>query len=236
MHQQILCAFSGGATGTAFYDSVIADNPLSYWRLAETSGATAFAVGSTPANGAYNGSPTRGQPTLCGDAGDFSIALDGISQHVNCGTTGNLNKAGGFTWEAIVIPGAAITSNSILSHGYQGGYLRVNSSMHIDWISSQVALRGTSTGTLTVGSRAIVGITVDVSGAFTFYINGAASGAGTGPADYNLTTQAFCIGCDRTGGDTPTDFFQGRIDEPVVYGTALSASRMLAHAQAAGLA
>ena len=55
------------AIPSAYRDTVLADHPISYWRLDETSGTTATDV-QLANTGAYVGSPTLGQPgAIVGD-------------------------------------------------------------------------------------------------------------------------------------------------------------------------
>ena len=71
---------------------MLADHPISYWRLDETSGTTAtdFQHANT---GAYVGSPTLGQPgALSGDP-DTAVAFNGTSQYVSVPYSASLNPA-----------------------------------------------------------------------------------------------------------------------------------------------
>ena len=48
-------------TPNAYRDAVLADSPVGYWRLAETTGAAVDTAGNA-AGGTYNGGMTRGVP------------------------------------------------------------------------------------------------------------------------------------------------------------------------------
>ncbi|HEY6058778.1 MAG TPA: LamG-like jellyroll fold domain-containing protein, partial [Candidatus Limnocylindrales bacterium] len=70
----------GGAGGTAYRDAVLADTPVSYWRLGEADGPTA--VDEMGANDAtYLGSPTYGQAGLNLDD-DTAVSFPGAN--ANC--------------------------------------------------------------------------------------------------------------------------------------------------------
>lgn len=72
--------FGRRVTGRPYYDEVMADSPLAYWRLGEASGTTAAdAVGSHA--GTYVGSPTLGVAGAI--AGNAAVTFNGLSQYVS---------------------------------------------------------------------------------------------------------------------------------------------------------
>jgi predicted ribosomally synthesized peptide with SipW-like signal peptide len=68
---------SGGA-GSYYANAVLADNPVGFWRLNETSGTTATDLGSGAHNGTYNGGFTLGAPGPLQDP-QTSPALNGAN-------------------------------------------------------------------------------------------------------------------------------------------------------------
>ncbi|NET03355.1 MAG: filamentous hemagglutinin N-terminal domain-containing protein [Symploca sp. SIO2B6] len=61
---------------------VLADNPVGYWRLEETSGTTAFDSSGNNFNGTYRGGASQGVAGVSGTAAEF----DGVSGAVDIGT------------------------------------------------------------------------------------------------------------------------------------------------------
>ncbi|MBV9818708.1 MAG: beta-propeller fold lactonase family protein [Solirubrobacterales bacterium] len=96
---------SGGAftTGGTYSQAILADHPVSYWRLGERSGTTAAdSAGTHP--GTYTGGYTLGTPgALAGDP-DTAVTLNGSSGYVNVPFTAALNPAGSFSVQAWVKP------------------------------------------------------------------------------------------------------------------------------------
>lgn len=223
----IINPYAFGAAGLLTYSGeVLADSPLSYWRLAELSGTVAADSGSAGVSGTYEGAMTLGQPSLCGEPSDRAVLFAG--GYVNLGRPAALELASGFTYEAIIKPSAAGTYRPILAFGYGGFTIRLNNANQLNALKSDVADRGSSSSTFAAGVRAHVAVTVSAGGVLTFYKNGVADGTGGTASDYGSPTSNLYIG---TGGFA----YQGVIDEVAIYGTALSAGRLLAHATAAGL-
>ena len=89
------------ALNSAYADQVIADGPISYWRLGDTSGTTASDVaGANP--GTYTGGVTLGQQgALTGDP-DSAASFDGVNDYVLVPDSSSLDLTAGVTVEAWV--------------------------------------------------------------------------------------------------------------------------------------
>ncbi|MCB9989728.1 MAG: hypothetical protein H6868_10435 [Rhodospirillales bacterium] len=72
---------------------ILADDPVAYWRLNETSGVTATNLGSvgTAINGTYTGSPTLGSDPLYAGGGDVIPEFNGTNQAVLIPDNAELN-------------------------------------------------------------------------------------------------------------------------------------------------
>ena len=103
-------------SGLDYSQEVLADNPISYWKLGETSGTQA--VDSAGSNhGTYTGGVTLNQASIPGSATP-SVLLNGSSGYVDCGTPASLNITSAWTLEAWVYlnstpNGAGIISEAI---------------------------------------------------------------------------------------------------------------------------
>jgi len=214
----------------------MADGPVAYYRLSEASGSVAAnAVGDVFA-GTYEGGVTHGVPSLCGDDGDTACALNGTSGAIQCGqNNSDLRFPGNFTYEAIVRPATTGTFGTVLSHGYSGPCLRINTAGRIEWLRSHQALMGTGAAVLEAGQRYHVLAAVQANGATAVYVNGALDMTPTAWNAYSGATRLL-VGADAGGDGVLNTFFAGVVDEVAIYDKALSGARALAHAQAAGLA
>lgn len=218
-----------------YYSEVKKDTPLAYFRLDELQDTTAANSGTSTINGVYTGGYILGQNSLCGDIGDHAVLFDGTSGYVTIGSVSDFNLNSNFTFEAIITTPTAASTMAILSHGYLGAMLRLNASK-LNLVKSYSLDRGSSNVVLQADTKYIVGVTVTASGVSTFYVNGVAAGNGVTAADYGSPTQTLKIGVDTSSSGVRTNYWNGVIDEVAIYPTALTATRMLAHAQAAGLA
>jgi hypothetical protein len=78
------------AAVSRYASTVLADHPLGYWRLGESSGTTAFDSSGNGHNGTYVGGVTLGVPGLIGNGDPDTAASFSGSGHVDLGTL-NLN-------------------------------------------------------------------------------------------------------------------------------------------------
>lgn len=219
-----------------YYTAVMADNPLFYVRLNETSGTTSTSVGSLSISGTYTGGFTLQQPSLCLDSNDYSILLNGSTGYVDYGAQPGMKLTSSFTLEALVNPAAIGSYLTIFGYNNGGPIIRINTAGAIQLLSSQVTLNGTSTGVLTATTKYHIAVTISSTGASIFYINGSASGTGPAVLNYGSPSGTVSVGRDVTSGGITQYPFNGYVDEVAYYGSVLSAARILAHAQAGGFA
>jgi hypothetical protein len=221
----------------SYRDEVLADNPVAYWRLGETSGTTAVdEMGMY--DGTYVGSPTLGQAGAVGPAPVF----DGVDDEVSLlpfGISGNTPR----TIEAWIKPGSAAGIRCIVYTGSTGSGARARFSVYFNvqvanniYLLTDSADYHTSANSITrdVWSHLAVsydgsGITSGVGSSIKIYINGSSMSLtrlGTSTGDLVTPSAGGSIGRDLSSAGR---FFEGSIDEVAIYNTALSAARIAAH-------
>ena len=242
LQEFLLNSYRFGGASLSYGATVLADGPVAYFRLAETSGDAVNSI-LTSETGALSAGVTRGAAPLTPDAGDKAMSFSGSTSYIGC-ITGNYRYDTTFTHEALIkIASGALTvggaSLGVLSKGQAGAYTRVTPTStagvgNLQFLKSRTSLLGTSIATLTEGVIYHLAVTSNAAGVSTIYINGSASGTGT--ASTALGGEGIIqIGSDYYGG-VRGEYFKGVIDEVAIYNKVLSAGRILAHAQAAGLA
>ena len=224
-------------TATGYSASVLADSPLAYWRLGESSGTSAADSSGNNRTGSYLATPSLGLAgALTGDP-STAVGFDGSSEYVNVPYTAALNPAQ-FTVEAwAFVTGGQNTYRSLVTSrdfapGNARGYLiyaAANNTWQL-WTGSGPwnVLEGPA---VTLNQWTHLVATFDGTTA-RLYVNGVlADSAAVGYVQNTLRPLRIASG--NTDG-APNYFLPGRVDEVAVYGSALSAARVSAHFTAAG--
>jgi len=217
---------------TGYGAAVIADSPVSYWRLGESSGTTAADERATnPAT--YANSPTLGATSLLAtDSANKAVSLDGVNDNVKIADSPTLDLSSPLSLEAWIKPTSLPASGvfaSILTKA-ESYSLQFNGP-RLEFTIMQNGLRKrlqAPAGAIVAGSTYHLVATYDGT-TQRLYVNGAlvASTGLTGPA--TATTSPLVIG-SWNGSE---EFFKGTIDDVAVYGSTLSAARVSAHYSAA---
>ncbi len=207
--------------------TILADSPLAYWRLDETSGTVAHDQ-LLIHNVTYLGGPTLGQPgALVGDP-DLAITI-GNNEYVSVPYNANLNPS----VFSVEIWGKPTSGPSKLlglmasRKGNQGWALYVGTNNTWQFVINN----GASTITVSGGSVKYnvwphLVATFDGKTAL-LYVNGNLTGSGSTSAAYQpQTSNVLTIG---QGEPNQKNWFRGSLDEPAVYSTVLSASRIQKH-------
>jgi hypothetical protein len=215
------------ATATGYKGTVLADSPVSYWRLGETSGTTAGDErGANP--GTYVNSPTLGAAGLLSGDTDKAVSFDGTNDQVKIASSTSLNLTSPFTLETWIKPSSLPIAGSFVS------ILTKAESYSLQFNGPRLEFTIMQSGTrkrLQAPSGAVAaGGTYDVVATYDgttqrLYLNGkeVASTPLSGAA--TVTTNPLYIG----SWNGKEEFFKGTIDEVAVYNTALSAARVSAH-------
>jgi len=246
----------------AYSDVVLADSPIAYWKLDETSGTTATNDGSlgTSANATYIGGHTKGEASIAGGTGTSVLFSGG---YVSPGHVNGINRSGPFTQKTIELwfransvagrqvlfeQGGGIRGLNIYLDGadlYVAGWNRAN-----DDGGGPAAPWGTPTpifvtlfGAVTTNTEYHVVLVMNgdssgTNGTITGYLNGVPFGQQTGVG--LLWNHNPAVIGDATAGtrfhdnntETNNRDFDGHIDEVALYNTALTQPQVLLHFQA----
>lgn len=229
--------FAKGAAASSSYDTeVLADSPVGYWRLAETSGTTAADSSGNALNGTYVNSPTLNQTGgLTGNAAVLFARAS--SQRVNLGTPAALNIIGQVTVECLYRPTSFPTGSvvhTLAGHGYGTNtgyilniyqsagnvYLQIGSfgggSHGVSW-----AITGWSTGQWKHIAAGYTGT------AWKIFVDGSEVATATVGTGALTSTANSAIGATDTGSFV--DHADGTIDEVAVYNTWIGSTRIAAH-------
>jgi len=227
------------AKAATYPDTVLADNPLAYYRFEETSGTTAadssasgLYPGTYNVNGAY---PLLGQPGI--DINSISLQAATASS-VTAGYYPDLNPQGPFSFEVWVRPTSAPTGGDYrcpignfggwaTGGGYGSGwyiYQTPNPGSGLAFIMAPTGV-WISSGYTLFNWYHLVG-TYDGTNA-SFFVNGAL--IGTQAATGYLANPANALGMGQRADGY--GFWDGNLDEVAIYTNALSAAQVLTHYQ-----
>lgn len=224
------CAASRHSSYSA---AVLADTPLGFWRLDETTGAlTALDSSGNGRALTVSSPPTMGVASLLtGDADACMTFAAGSSQYLNSTNTTNLpTGAAAITLECwIKISGAPGATQFILDCGDRSVathhlVLAITSSRTIQLANGATTI--TSAALSTGAPHHLVG-TYDGTN-LRLYVDGALA-AGPTAATNALAYTGNSLAVGSQSGATPGSYFSGQIDEAAIYNTALSAARVTAH-------
>jgi hypothetical protein len=211
---------------------VLADQPIGYWRLGETSGTTAADSSGNQRSGTYVNAPTLGAASLLSSDPNASVRLNGTNQYVEVPNAGVWNLTGDLTIEALVnVTGGGTYRTIVAKHDANGDVpvyeFRVQQStgklQFVQKTTGGAFLPVTGNAVLSTGTTYHVAVTRS-GNTITLYVNGALDRTQTVSGTIATNTRPVRIG-SRDG----TKFLAGRIDEVAIYDQALSATRIAAH-------
>lgn len=224
--------FAAGVT--SYHDAVMADSPLGYWRLGESAGAT---TGANEVGGGsvltHRGTANPGVTGVISD-GNLAASYPGTATNRSDATIPAGLGASGVTleaWAEFAVPQMGCIIHA--GNGTNGYGLGVGNTTMQNSGSKLLAIyegvRWVVGPTITSGWHHIA-LTI-VSGTAKFFIDGIeiSSSAGSAPSTPSSTVT---VGGYSAGVGNPR-YFAGKIDEPAVYGTALSQAQLTAHVAAA---
>lgn len=212
-----------------YRDAVLADSPVGYWRLAETSGAAVDATGNA-AGGSYVGGVTRGVPgALAGDA-NLAARFDGTDDYVSVPDNNALDRGDVLSYELWVKRGALQGVSQRLLHKGAG-----TASVGFGLNNKVVLLPGgsgaatTATSTIAITDQTWHHLVATKNGAeVRIYVDGVDRTAPGTNSTFTSNATALNIGRASTG----SAYSSADIDEVAVYPTALTPARVAAHYQA----
>jgi hypothetical protein len=203
---------------------VLADGPVSHWRLGEPSGSGA--IDQRAVNpGAYAGAPALGSPgLLAGDGDDSAVAFDGADDYMGVSTSSTLSIGLPLTLEAWIRPDGLAGEQGIV--GKDGSYaLRLDGSrlvLELRTLAGPQAL-STAAGAVVANQPQHVVATYDGE-VRRLYLDGVEVEAE--PLTGVIASSGGLFVGSRGG---LSGFFDGTIDEVAVYSKALGADRVAAH-------
>jgi hypothetical protein len=227
-----------------YASEVLADSPVAYWRLDDTSGTSCVDSAGSGLNGAYAGSPTLSATSLLTTGGGTAVAFDGTNDTITVGNNAALNATdAGFTfecWVKLTTPSAdklqiiadkTGTANANKQWGIwwdnrsglgspqrlrlQSGYDSTGA-IPLDWAGSDVSTALAAGGYL-VCTFSSTGRRIYWNGVLVAYDSGL-GGAVTNTLSFylaNLNGNSF--------------YLDGKMDEVALYGAVLSPARVRAH-------
>lgn len=221
---------SGGYAAT-----VLADSPLAYWRMSEASGTVAADSSGNNRNLSLADTGRGAASLIPGDPDpSWTVGAGGATL-----PRADWMAPAAWTAEALIHPTANSSYRGIITFDSTGGtgrgwnFYMFGGRLHIYQWNPRVELSGATL--LALNTTHHVALTYDGTTA-RIYLNGIQDGSWAVNLIPNANPVGLVVGASYAGTPTRTLEFGGRIDEPAFYGSALPAARILAHAQAAGVA
>jgi PKD repeat protein len=208
--------------------TVMADNPVGYWRLGDTGTGVAAEVGPS---GSAVGGVSSAPGALLNDS-DQARAFDGSTGYLSIPSAASLNPTGDLSVEAWVNPrvvhgGVAVQKGG--ASGYSVWQYRLGMTSGGQWRGTvfvgSTAYAVTAPGTGALGAWTHLVLTRS-AGTLSLYVNGTLAATAASSGALNSTTSILGIG---RSGASATSYFDGAIDEVAVYDHALSPTAVAAH-------
>jgi len=219
---------------STYYDEVIADSPIHYWRLGETAGAS-NALSEVSGVNMNNANVVFGVTGLLVGDSNTAASFNGSSAWLN--GAGTERSGGDFTCEAWIKTTPSASGSRVIwaefnTYSENRGFVLYHNGQYLEIQASDGAALKTYRGTGVVNTGSIFHVVGLVrSTAVEFYINGVLDPLTLNPGsvgNHAPTTSNNQIGAIANSAP-PGAFFDGVIDEVALYNTALSPARILAH-------
>ena len=203
--------------GEGYAATVLADGPVSYWRLGESAGSSAANAVNGPA-GAYTGTHTLGVPGAI--SGDSAVALG--AGYVSVTHSGVLNTADNFTLEAWVKRTTINASAGLFAKGSKAYQVYFDAGNRLILRQSAIGEIARSTSTLTDRTSfhhiAITKNGPDVH----LYIDGA-------DRTSTVTNRTILNTTNDLGLGAGTGYLNSTLDDVAIYNRALPATTIATH-------
>jgi hypothetical protein len=227
----------------SYAQTVLADNPVAYWRLNETNDIVAH-----DSVGGHDGQYINATQGLAGynpndpdTAAGFGPSTDSHVGNISGIDFGTFANNAAFSVEAWVNGGTQTSGAGIVTYGYGNGGEQFNldtgsgSNNFRFSVRDAVNVAHNANGTLAPNNtwQHVVGVCDEANGATHLYINGVSNANATISAGVQAGTSPISIGSRQANfSSTYTMNFVGSIDEVALYNYALSAAQVLHHYQA----
>lgn len=220
-----------------YSDLIIADEPISYWRLGEPSGTTADDAMNLN-DGVYVNVPTFAQTGAIQNDADTAVLFNGTNEYVSLPSFSSIPfGTAPCTLEAWIKPTTHAASRGIIGYGSRASndaanYIRLGSSTALAWVWQNNDFSVT-VANLSGRWHHVVG-TWDLI-TRKLYLDGFQIGGDNTPARVpNWALGNGFIGAFVNTTDTIVEFFDGAIDEVAIYDYALTAEQILEHYRIGG--
>ena len=223
----------------AYSTEVLADGPVGYWRLNETSGSTVVDSSGNGLNGTYINSPSLNQQSRV--SGGASVLFNGTTQYASIAHNALLDvtHVNGLTveiWANFVTATAGKTETPI-GRGVATSPIEVPYRIYDDSNFPQIQggyfppIRVAAISSRTSGIWQHMAFTVEAIGSDRIvrsYLNGTLQNTSTSTSDVPARATGLFIGAENN-----RRFVNAYLAEAAIYPTALSSARLLAHYTAA---
>ena len=230
-------------TESQYVAAILADAPLAYWRLGESSGSVAADSSGNGHSGTYVGSPTLGVPGALVDDPDTAVEFSGgqgVSVDDGDRAVYNTASVSVEAWVRTAASGGMAVARRINS---ADGTVQVALAITGGEATWTVGLGSTCAPTVVPSTSAvndgvfhhIVGTYDATAGVAAVYVDSVlenSAAAGEGEALCALPSSAALTMAEGGGGLSD---FDGVLDEIAVYGSALPAARVTAHFSAGAM-
>lgn len=228
-YSNIAASMTEGATAS-YQTNIVADSPISYWSLDETSGSVA-ADTMTRNPGSYSGGYTLGLPGALGVDGDTSVLLDGSTGFVSVPAATSLNLGDGpLTLEAWVKRTGSNRQDTIIHKGTGAYQLRFDTLNRLVLAKANTADIAASNVSVTDSNWHHCVATKDGTSVH-IYLDGVdVTGVVTNQILVDDTEASL-----RLGDASSAYYLYGGLDDIAIYNYALAPDRVAAHYSAAHL-
>jgi galactose oxidase-like protein/concanavalin A-like lectin/glucanase superfamily protein/IPT/TIG domain-containing protein len=212
-----------------YRDAVLADGPVGYWRLSETSGKALDVTGNA-VGGSYVGGVTRGVPGALASEADLAARFNGVDGYVSVPDNNALDVGDVFTYELWVKRGATQgVTQRLLHKGAGPASLGFGSNNKVVLLPGGTGASTTASSTIAITDQSWHHVVATKNGSDThIYIDGVDRTAlGT-----NTTMTANATALNLARASSGSGYTAGDLDEVAIYRTALTPERVQAHYRA----
>lgn len=230
--------------GVPTYDDVVlGDSPIDYYRLGESTGPTAYDLGSGASNGTFGSAVLLGEPGLLANSADTAVTFDGTADSfVDTGVTTmtggpfsveawvNATSVGTAGQRIVVKDEVGVTGEWLLWFNQGALRFQVRDAANANWVIAEAP------------TTPAAGTTFHVVGVFDgtdaiLYVDGIeVARVPLGSATTNTNALPVTIGADSDPVSPRDHIFDGTIDEVAIYQSALTATQIQEHFDAASAA
>jgi len=220
------------STSNSFYQAVLADTPIGFWALSETSGTTAYDLSGNGNTGTYSGGYTLGEPGPISNQNlGYSTLFNGPSGQGEI--TGSLPQATNTnTTITLWARYPSLSSHGTFIHiGVYNGYSIGIGNSTFGTVGNQLLVlydlvRWIPTGFyVQPGSWHLYTLVLNSSGYPTVYVDGRQVYSDSNGAP-STPSPNFSIANDNGGYSGTTRFYQGRIADVAIYNSALTQAQI----------